>query len=372
MKHLAYVGLVLATVAFSVPASAQAGTLALSVAGNQLVDASHAPVHLRGVNRSGTEYACVQHFGPFDGPSDAASVQAMAAWHINMVRVLLNEDCWLGINGAPNAGYTAAAYQQAIAAYVSLLHQNGMYVELSLIWAAPGTNLATNQPGAPDEDHSPAMWSSLAAAYKNDPAVILAPWGETIVNAGCFLNGGVCEATYGPSNTPYNTAGMQQAVTVMRGAGYSGPIAIPCLTYANDCTSWLSHRPTDPLNQLVAEAHIYGKNTCADPTCFNATLLPVAQVVPMIWGEAGETYDASDCGSSVVSVNFPWAMAHTSGIEAWTWDTWGTCLALIADYQGTPYGAYGQWVKTYYATLATGFGPPHMPGRAGRSPRISL
>ena len=52
-----------------------------------------------GVNRSGTEYACVQGWGLFDGPNTAQSVAAIARWHVNIVRVLLNEDCWLGING---------------------------------------------------------------------------------------------------------------------------------------------------------------------------------------------------------------------------------------------------------------------------------
>ncbi len=337
----------------TLPIPANAASLSISASGNQLLDAGGAPIQLRGVNRSGTEYACIQGWGIFDGPSDAASVQAIAAWHVNIVRVLLNEDCWLGINGVDPA-YAGATYQAAIVNYVNLLHANGMYAEVSLIWAAPGTYQATYQPGAPDADHSPAMWSSMAAAFKGDPGVILAPWGETIVDANCFLNGGVCEATYGPSNTPYNTAGMQQAVTVMRGAGYNGPIAIPCLDYANDCTAWLTHKPSDPANQLVAEAHVYGKNTCADVTCFNQQMLPVAQSVPMIWGEAGETYDASDCGSSIVATNIPWAMTYTSGVEAWTWDTWGNCDALISTYAGAPYSSYGQWVQNEYAQLAAG------------------
>ena len=57
--------------------------------------------------------------------------------------------------------------------------------------------------------------------------MILAPWGETIVDARCFEHGGVCEATYGPHNRPYRVAGMQQAVNVMRAAGYRGLISIP-------------------------------------------------------------------------------------------------------------------------------------------------
>jgi len=323
--------------------------LSLRVSGNHLINGTGQTVLVHGVNYSGSEYACIQGWGIFDGPSDLASVQAMTTWHINMVRIPINEDCWLGINGVP-AAYSGANYRNAIVNYVNLLHQNGIYAEPSLMWGAPGTYQATYQPGSPDADHSPALWSSLAATFKGDPAVILAPWGETIVDANCFLNGGVCEATFGPNNAPYNTAGMQQAVTVMRGAGYNGPISIPCLTYANDCTQWLSHRPSDPRNALVAEAHIYGKNSCATITCFNSQLLPVAQTVPMVWGEAGETYDGSDCGSSIVAVNFPWAFANTAGIEAWTWTAWGNCEALIANFTGTPYSGFGQWVRTYYLT----------------------
>src|SRR3989442_7507990 len=66
--------------------------------GNALVDAAGRRVRLRGVNRSGTEYACAQGWGIFDGPSDSASVQAIASWKANAVRVPLNEPGWLGFN----------------------------------------------------------------------------------------------------------------------------------------------------------------------------------------------------------------------------------------------------------------------------------
>jgi hypothetical protein len=320
------------------------------VVGNELLDGNGNVVHLHGVNRSGTEYACIQDAGIFDGPSDAASIRAMAAWHVNVVRVPLNEDCWLGINGV-NPAYAGANYQNAIIAYVNLLHQYGMYAELSLMWGAPGTYQATYQPGSPDEDHSPAMWASMAAAFKNDPNVILAPWGETVVNANCFLNGGVCEATYGPGDKAYNTAGMQQAVTVMRQAGYKGVISIPGIDYANDLSEWLSHEPVDSEHQLVAEAHVYGKNTCDTTSCFDSSMAPVAARVPLIFGETGETYDDSDCGSSYISTFMNWADAHGVGYEAWTWDTWGTCGSLISDYNGTPANVYGAWVKNHYLTL---------------------
>jgi hypothetical protein len=77
---------------------------------------------------------------------------------------------------------------------------------------------------------------------------------------------------------------------------------------------------------------------------------PIAQQVPLIFGETGETYDDSDCGSSYISTFMNWADAHGVGYEAWTWDTWGTCGSLISDYNGTPANAYASWVRNHYVT----------------------
>lgn len=320
----------------------------LHVAGNLLVDARGRTVRFHGVNRSGTEYACIQGWGIFDGPSDARSIRAIASWHVNAVRIPLNEQCWLGINGVKPV-YAGANYRKAIVDYVRLLHRHGMYAELSLIWAAPGAYRATYQPAAPNADHSPAFWASLATTFKGDPNVILAPWGETIVNADCFLRGGLCEATFGPSNARYRVAGMQQAVTVMRRAGYRGVIAIPGVNYANDLSKWLSHKPRDPRRQLVAEAHVYGKNVCSDAACFDRTLRPVARRVPLILGEAGETYDASSCGAENISRIVRWADRLRVGYLAWTWNTWDNCSALIKSFAtGAPFSPYATWLKAHY------------------------
>src|SRR5690242_4184621 len=86
------------------PGRAQAagpGMTGLHVSGNKLLNDSNQTVRLLGVNRSGMEYACIQGWGFSDGPNDTASVAAIAAWGVNTVRVPVNEDCWLGINGVP-------------------------------------------------------------------------------------------------------------------------------------------------------------------------------------------------------------------------------------------------------------------------------
>ena len=85
----------------------------LHVSGNKLLDSKGRLVHFRGVNRSGTEYACIQGWGIFDGPNGAASVRPMAKWHVNAVRIPLNEQCWLGINGV-KPQYGGASYRRAI------------------------------------------------------------------------------------------------------------------------------------------------------------------------------------------------------------------------------------------------------------------
>src|SRR5690349_15508642 len=66
-------------------------------------------VFLHGVGRQGTEYMCSKYGALFDGPNDQASIDAMRAWNINAVRVFLNEDCWLSINGV-DAALSGAPY----------------------------------------------------------------------------------------------------------------------------------------------------------------------------------------------------------------------------------------------------------------------
>ncbi|HSO98386.1 MAG TPA: cellulase family glycosylhydrolase [Solirubrobacteraceae bacterium] len=333
------------------------GPGSIRVAGNQLVNGNGTPIQLRGVNRSGTEYACFQGSGIFDGPSDAASVRAIASWRVNVVRIPLNEDCWLGINGIKRP-YSGPNYRRAIISYVGLLHRYGMYAELSLMWGAPRNLRAGYQPPAPDESHSPAMWASMAATFRNDDAVILAPWGETTLGWACFMRTG-CRAKYGAQQVTYRTASMQQAVDRMRAAGYPGVIAIPCINYANACgkqpdgslyrgSSWLLSHPKDPARQLIAEAHVYGKNVCDTTACFDSSLAPITQVVPLIFAETGETYDASSCGSRHITAFLNWADHHGVGYEAWAWDASPNCHALITNYNGTPRSGYGRAVRAHF------------------------
>src|SRR5205809_5626473 len=192
-----------ASVASEAPIAAQAASLSVRIAGNHFVDGAGRTVRLLGVNRSGTEYECMANNGFFDGPSDAASVAAMASWNIDAVRVPLNEDCWLGINGAP-AAYSGTNYRNAIAGYVSRLHAAGMYAIVDLHWNAQGSLPADGRTGQgrqmADLDHSPAFWSSVATVFRSDPAVVFDLFNEPHdISWDCWQKGRVTSDATGRS-----------------------------------------------------------------------------------------------------------------------------------------------------------------------------
>src|SRR6266851_4514812 len=122
----------------------------LHVVGSQIQNGAGTPVQLIGVNRSSAEYMCTSNSGTvFDGPADQGEATAVKAWNVHAVRVVLNEDCWLGINGANPSG---AAYQNAVANYVNILTSNNIAAIIDLHFNAPGGQLATGQQVMADRD----------------------------------------------------------------------------------------------------------------------------------------------------------------------------------------------------------------------------
>ena len=347
----------------NVASSAEAlGGLSLRVVGNQLVDSSAHAVRLLGVNRSGGEFKCIQGGSPgslgwgiFDGPTDLASVNAIASWHANTVRVPLNEDCWLGINGV-NPSYGGATYQAAIQTYVNTIHQAGLYVILDLHWTAPGTNAAAAQQVLPDADHAVDFWKSVATTFASDQAVVFDLFNEPFVYGSdlqnsngdtwaCWLNGCGITGYWVPGQqqpTPYawNSAGMQTLVNAIRGVGANNPIMVGGLAWANDLTGWLAHKPTDPQNAIVASWHSYPGNACGDVSCWNSVVVPVAAQVPVVTGETGDNVTTA---TTYVDSFLPWLNAQGISYLGWTWNTWNDPAdVLITDYAGTPTTNFGQ------------------------------
>jgi hypothetical protein len=258
------------------------------------------------------------------------------------VRVPLNEDCWLGINGVSQAD-GGIAYQQAVEQYVTTLNAAGMVAILDLHWNAPGTTKATGQQVMADADHSVTFWSSVATTFRSNPSVVFDLYNEPHdVSWPCWRNG--CTVAAG-----WKAAGMQQMLTAVRQTGATQPVMVAGLNWAGDLSGWLANAPTDPLHQLAASAHIYNFSQCNTVSCWNQTIAPIARSVPVVTGEIGE----NDCASSFINAYMNWADGLGVSYLGWAWDTanCNTGPALISSYSGMP-TAYGAGFQIHLAALA--------------------
>jgi endoglucanase len=328
-------------------AAAQTSTPWIGVRDNHLVDGGGHTVRLLGVNRSGTEYSCQQGYGFFDGPSDAASIRAMKSWHINAVRLPLNETCWLGINGiAPDLGGTA--YQATIRSYVSRLERAGLYVILDLHMAAPGGFQATGIIPMPDADHAPDFWRSVAATYRDDHGVLFDLYNEPH-NVGWHCWEWGCTIHDQRVGT-YRVAGMRELVAAVRSTGAEQPLLIGGVGWARNLDGWLAHLPPDPLHAEVASNHTYNFAACFT-TC-RADLSRIAARHPVVTGEMGE----GDCRHRYIDPYMRWADRQGVSYFGWAWDTHGgwTCRSgpsLITAYDGSPTG-FGNGFREHLRALA--------------------
>ncbi len=320
---------------------------ALHVSGNKLVDTTGATVRLLGVNRAGSEYMCVpptKGAYTFDGPTGPNTITAMKSWHINTVRLPLNESCWLATGGTLQP---ADQYQADIEDYVQRLHAQGLYVILDLHWSSPDTRPATYQTTMAFAAHGTAFWTSVATRFKNDPMVIFDLYNEPILDAAdghnnnavgdanaawnCWQNG--CGVTSGM------TAGMQSLLNAVRTTGATQIVIANGIDWAHKLDQWLTHKLTDATGNLIAGVHLYNNGGCTDQSCWNSTIANVAAMVPVVTGELGEV----DCQHGFIDGYMTWADTHGVGYLGWAWNAQNcsTFPSLVTDNNGTP-SMFGQ------------------------------
>ena len=379
--------------------------MTVKVDGNHLVNGEGQTVRLLGVDRSGTESACEQGWGIFDGPSDAASVAAMASWHINAVRIPLNEGCWLNQFTTANDPYLVSdpdpnfqeddeglAYESAISNYVQLLHQYGMVAILDLQILNVPVSDAMNVLPMPDSANAPPFWQSVAAYFQGDPGVVFDlynepnpgswttyPW-DTANDWACWLSG--CTAHW--QGQTYAAVGMQTLVDTVRATGAGQPILLGGVDYAGDDglngsgddSGWLTYESEiDPTHTdgIVADLHTYSCESSADAsggcngdsdynsfcittTCWQNMIAPLTASVPVVTAEFGDYV----CDPTYPTAYMSFADQHGISYLGWTWDAtdsdggdnWSCDTpSVIEDYNGTP-TAEGASLQSHLAALA--------------------
>ena len=318
----------------------------LHVSGNALVDVAGQHVILHGVNRSGGEFTCVQGTGIWDGPMGQAAVAAIKAWHVDAVRVPLNEACWNG-DSYVKPSFAGANYQRAVAEYVRLLNRNGIIAILDLhltagAYSGPGASCpsarAVCQKPMPDRAQSVTFWRSVARTFKGNNAVIfdlfnepfpeLASGGNEAAGWHCWRDGGSACAGIG-----YPVAGMQTLVNVIRATGASNVIMIGGIGFATNLSGWLANEPADPDHNLAAAWHSYSASSCSNLACWNSQVAPVTAKVPLIAGEIG----SMTCTAGYLDTLMRWLDSHSASYLAWAWNADFSCAggpSLITSYSG--------------------------------------
>jgi hypothetical protein len=352
------------------------------------VDGNGQTVRLIGINRASFEYTCVTpdydesvHNGVSAGPVDAQAIDVMKTWHINVVRVPLNEECWLGINPVkrfsdhvkPLRGKAAKRegkkvkrrYRAGVTQFVNDLQAAGLYVILDLHWAAPGKNVADKQLSGPNTDHSADFWRSVAGTFKSYPGVIFDLYNEPVgISWSCLRDGGcplsLEERKSGKPKRGGTVVGMQKLVDAVRKAGATQPLMISGLDYTDDLSRWLEFEPNDPLGQLVASFHNYGadqpENYFCHQECWDDYIAPLAQQVPVVTGEFGQDIFGPPCGTSYTTQYMDWADEHGISYLAWWWSVETEfdepeCLDLIMDYETGEPTDYGAPIKEHFLAV---------------------
>jgi len=410
-------------VALSKPSGATVGTpatttvsinknsnISIAISGSNLVDGTGKTVQLRGVNVAGLETVAVEGWDPSNpwGASTGTTTpnwSLMQTWGVNAVRLPLNEASWLGascvdmggvgyhfVNGVRTAntpGELVSAdpgsnYQATVATAVSQATAAGLYVILDLHLTAPSNVCPSVQSPMADADNSVKFWSSLAAAFKGNPAVIFELFNEPFLDGApltgttpwtALINGGTLTSyTTQTNSSPYyetvqytwQTAGMQAMLNAVRATGATNVVLTSTLGYAGDLGGWLQYHPTDTLNpsQVGAVWHTYPGPSAANeancsglPACSTQLLADTVAIraagYPVVITEFGDPSGGTTAPWSAVLLPF----ADLNGVSymAWTWNPWvGTTYYLITDAAGDPTVGYGQYIKAHYQCRAAG------------------
>jgi len=310
------------------------------VPGGQIYNSLNQRVTLRGVNKPGSEYICMSQNFTFDGPANAADIRSISSWGINAVRIPINEDCWLGINGPKWGG---VQYQTDIKNYVDLLRANNMAAIITLAWTATGTTKALSQARMPS-DHSKAAWKSITNLFKDYSLydhVIFEVFSSPSPAFGAFDTTPAwdCWKYAGPyCNDNPNYASIPSLVIEIRNNTPSNLIMVPGVSNGNCLSStWKNFFDSTNNTNVVASIRInnFPGTTITTTSQLTTYALPIYQAgYPVVISELAE----NDCSPNFINPILSWASNNYFHYMAAHWNTYDCAggPGLIVTYEGTP------------------------------------
>ena len=371
--------------------SGVSGTFTITICGNHWVNQAGAEVVLRGANTEGTQYDCAQSgAGFFDDPTISGTnftteIAAMKAWGINVVRVNLNEECWLGINGVPSTtsavgsnGYNA--YANEMGSYVAALNAAGIYAEVDLHLNAPGNELISDSGNNDDQNPMPesnsiTFWTSVGKYFASNHAVIFGVFnepfpvdynsnGDTASGWACDVNGCTvhdCTHSSGNCKGTYAGVGMKTLIDTIRDYDTTTPLLVGGPDFAGDMDDWLNTFypggvSIDPDNLLAASVHIYfpsGNSPCSvtdnvSNACPSSgvsgangsnAIMAVAAKTPVLVDELGDfSCSGNESTSSSLypflqTIDYVDYVTHDDiGWVGWAWTTYGCDPNMVTSW----------------------------------------
>ena len=149
----------------------------------------------------------------------------------------------------------------------------------------------------------------------------------------CWLNG--CSVTGGNGvSGSWTSAGMQQLVDAVRGAGAPNVIIAGGLDYSSEFSGWLTHMPQDPMHNLGASsmAHVQLQHVHHRVMLGRGTSVLVAAQVPVITG--GLRRERLQGSSYAIDSFFTYADTLGLSYIGWTWNAWGGLLGRPLTHYG--------------------------------------
>lgn len=307
---------------------------ALQIVANRIVTTETiTPVRLRGVNRSGLEYAAPDPPGFFANAGfSEREFDEIAAWAGNVIRLPFNQARVLDAD-------LSAEYLETIDRVISLAAKRGSYTLLDLQWldsVSPRGHLSSGEPNfVPPLPNlaSVEVWSKLARRYCQETAVLYDLFNEPhdpLADDDGDLDGIRPDGSIFPLP--------RRRVRFRDWNAWAGHLARAVRNQHPDALIFVSgvdwgydlcHFPSPDLPRVVYSSHVYPSKTKSWPSAFGN----LSAKSPVFVGEFGGVEENLSWGQELLS----YLDARQIGWAAWSWSD-HPHLVTASEYAPTVFG----------------------------------